>query len=317
MVSSLYDAFIIEEEGLISELVIGQYQHHLLSSPPRVTHVSSGDEALVKLEAGRYDLVITMSKHIGMDPYDFGKKIKNLHPTLPVILLATDPADIALAQQRETEEGIDRVFYWTGDPTLFLAIIKYVEDSINVHSDTVNGNVQVLIMVEDSIRFYSMFLPIIYVEIVQQTRRSLSEDLNELQRLLRRRTRPKILLAQTFEEGVALFEQYRDYVLGIITDVNFKRNGKLDPEAGYKFIQHVRNESKYVRILMQSSDPRNKQKAEAIGAYFLDKNSPTLLEDFEQFLLKHLGFGDFIFRLPKQIKKGQLSNSKKPASSNS
>jgi len=227
IVSSPYDAFIIEEEGLISELVIGQYRHLLLSSPPRVTRVYSGEKALSKLKEKHYDLVITMSKHIGMNPYSFGKKIKKIHPDLPIILLVTDNIDINLALQHDTEKGIDKTFFWTGDSTLFLAIIKYVEDSINVLSDTVNGNVRVLIMVEDSVRYYSMFLPIIYTEVVQQTRRSISEDLNEKQRLLRRRARPKILIAQTFEEGMALYNQYKDSVLGIISDINFKYKGKV------------------------------------------------------------------------------------------
>jgi hypothetical protein len=300
IVSSLYDAFIIEEEGLISELVIGQYRHLLLSSPPRVTRAYSGEKALSTLKEKRYDLVITMSKHIGMDPYNFGKKIKKLHPNLPVILLATDTVDINLAQQKDTEKGIDKTFFWTGDSTLFLAIIKYVEDSINARYDTVNGNVRVLLMLEDSIHHYSMFLPIIYTEIVQQTRRSISEDLNEMQRLLRRRARPKILLARTFEEGMALYKQYKDYILGIITDVNFKYKGKTDPNAGYKFVQQIRKEKKYLPILMQSSETKNRTKADAIGAYFLDKNSPTLVQDFQHFLLNHLGFGDFIFLMPKE-----------------
>jgi len=304
IVSSLYDAFIIEEEGLISELVIGQYRHLLLSSPPRVTRVYSGEKALSRLKENRYDLVITMSKHIGMDPYDFGKKIKKLHPNLPVILLATDTADINLIQQKDNEKGIDKVFFWTGDSTLFLTIIKYVEDRINARYDTVNGNVRVLIMLEDSIHHYSMFLPIIYTEIVQQTRRSLSEDLNEMQRLLRRRARPKILLARTFEEGMALYKQYKEYILGIISDVHFKKNGKMDPNAGYKFVQHIRTDLKYLPILIQSSKSKNRAKADAIGAYFLDKNSPTLVQDFQHFLLNHLGFGDFIFLLPKGRKKG-------------
>jgi len=303
IVSSLYDAFIIEEEGLISELVIGQYQHLLLSSPPRVTRVYSGEKALLKLKESHYDLVITMSKHIGMDPYDFGKKIKKLHPNLPVILLATDTVDINLAQQKSTEKGIDTTFFWTGDSTLFLAAIKYVEDSINARYDTANGNVRILLMLEDSIHHYSMFLPIIYTEIVQQTRRSISEDLNEMQRLLRRRARPKILLAQTFEEGMALYEQYKEYVLGIITDVNFKKKGKADPNAGYKFAKQIKKDSKLIPILMQSSEPKNRTKADAIGAYFLDKNSPSLVQDFQHFLLNHLGFGDFIFLMPKEMKK--------------
>ncbi len=304
LVSSLYDAFIIEEEGLISELVIGQYQHHLLSSPPRVTRVSSGEEALEKAKDGRFDMVITMSKHIGMNPFEFGEKIKEIHPHLPVILLVTDSADIDFIKQEENRRwrSIDKIFYWTGDPTLFLAIIKCVEDYFNAPHDTINGNVRVIILVEDSIQFYSMFLPIIYTEIVQQTRRSLSEDLNEMQRLLKRRMRPKILLAETYEEAVELYEKYKDYILGIITDVEFKRNGEVDSEAGYKFIEYVRSKSKYVRILVESSDQRNREKAESLGASFLYKNSPTLREDFEGFLLQELGFGDFIFRLPSEGK---------------
>ena len=302
IVSSLYDAFIIEEEGLISELVIGQYQHLLLSSPPRVTRVSSGEKALSEIKEKHYDLVITMSKNIGMDPYNFGKKIKKIHPDLPIILLVTDNIDINLALQHDNTKGIDKTFFWTGDSTLFLAIIKYVEDSINVLSDTVNGNVRVLIMVEDSVRYYSMFLPIIYTEVVQQTRRSISEDLNEKQRLLRRRARPKILIAQTFEEGMALYNQYKDSVLGIISDINFKYKGKADPNAGYKFVQQIRKEDKYLPILMQSSEAKNKVKADKAGAYFLDKNSPILVQDFQHFILNHLGFGDFTFLMPKNKK---------------
>ncbi|KYK23646.1 hypothetical protein AYK25_06580 [Thermoplasmatales archaeon SM1-50] len=307
IVSSLYDAFIIEEEGLIAELVIGQYRHHLLSSPPHVTRVETGEEAISRIKEHNFDLVITMSKNIGMNPFDFGKEIKKLNPDLPVVLLAIDAADIDLIQNKENEEGIDKMFFWTGDPTLFLGIIKYTEDKINTKYDTKNGNVRVIIMVEDSIHHYSMLLPIIYTEIVQQTKRSLSEDLNEIQRLLRRRARPKILLAQTYEESIELYNKYKEYILGIITDISFKREGIKDSNAGYKLVQHIRSESKYMPILMQSLDPKNKIKAEAIGAHFLDKNSPTLIQDFHYFVLNHLGFGDFVFLLPKKRSKKKKS----------
>ena len=303
IVSSLYDAFVIEEEGLITELVIGQYHHHLLSSPPRVTRVTTGDEALARVKDCHYDLVITMSKNIGMDPFDFGKKIKKINSDLPVILLATDAADIDHVQKKKSEKGIDKVFYWTGDSTLFLAIIKYVEDRANARYDTKNGNVRVIIMVEDTIRHYSMFLPIIYTELVQQTRRSLSEDLNQMQRLLRRRARPRVLLAQNYEEAVKLYEKYKEYVLGVITDINYKRGGKTDAEAGFKLAKQIKEESKHVPILMQSSDPKNKAKAEAMGSYFLDKNSSTLIQDFHHFVINHLGFGDFVFLRPKKKRK--------------
>ncbi|KON27480.1 hypothetical protein AC481_04695 [miscellaneous Crenarchaeota group archaeon SMTZ-80] len=299
LVSSLYDAFIVEEEGLISEMVIWEYRHLLLSSPPRVTQVTSGEEALSKVKTHQYDLVITMSKNIGMDPFEFGRKVKKECPNLPVIILATDTADLHTCQERVGEVGIDKAFFWSGDMSLFMAIIKYVEDKINAPHDTVNGNVQVIIMLEDSIRDYSMLVPIIYSEIVTQTQRSISEDLNEMQRLLRRRARPKILLAKNFKEGMALYKRYKDYILGIISDAKFNRNGKLDPKAGHDFIQLVKKNNPYIPTMLQSTDPENRTRAEKLGTYFIDKNSPTLLQDFDHFLLKHLGFGDFIFLLPK------------------
>ena len=300
LVSSLYDSFIIQEEGLISELIIGEYQHLLLSQPPCITRVSSGKKALAKLKDHKYDLVITMSKNIGMEPFNFGKKIKNLCPGIPVFLLAIDSDDVNLVKHKDGEIGIDKSFFWNGDPTLFLAIIKYVEDNINASCDTINGDVRVIIMLEDSIQYYSMVLPLIYTEVVKQTQRILSEDLNEMQRLLTRRARPKILLAETFEEGMALYAQYKEYVLGIISDINFKHNGKIDPNAGYEFIQHIKKENRHMPILIQSSLPENRARSEDIGAYFLDKNSPNLVEEFRRFLLNHLGFGDFVFLLPKR-----------------
>jgi len=302
LVSSLYDSFIIQEEGLISELVIGEYQHLLLSHPPHITRVSSGEKALKKLENHEYDLVITLSKNIGMDPFTFGKKIKKLHPGMPVVLLATDSADVHAINQREYKGGIDKSFFWTGNPTLFLAIIKYIEDKKNAFSDSRKGNVRVIIVIEDSIRHYSTILPIILVEVVKQTKRILSEDLNEMQRLLTRRIRPKILLAGTFEEGIEIYKQYKEYVLGIISDVNFKRNGKANKNAGYDFIQYVKREDRHLPSLIQSSQPENRIRAESIGAYFLDKNSLNIVEDLRRFLLNHLGFGDFVFLLPKDEK---------------
>ncbi|MBN2603461.1 MAG: hypothetical protein JXA91_04970 [Candidatus Thermoplasmatota archaeon] len=308
IVSSLYDAFIIEEEGLIAELVIGEYQHLLLSSPPRVTRVSSGEKALSKLQVRRYDLVITMAKNIGMDPFQFGKKIKKIHPDLPVILLATDRADINLFEEENIAAcGIDKIFAWTGDPTIFLAIIKYVEDSINVKYDTVNGNVRVLIMVEDSIYYYSRLLPILLTEVVQQTRRSLSDDLNEMQRLLRRRARPKILLAETYEEAYYYYKKYKEFILGVLSDVSFKQNGQVNPVAGHEFLQMIRNNHPHLPLLMQSSEIKNQTKADELDAYFLNKNSPTLVQDFQHFLLNKLGFGDFVFFLPKSEKQFKKS----------
>ena len=310
LVSSLYDAFIVEEEGLISEMVIGEYRHLLLSSPPRVTHVTSGLEALSKVKTHRYDLVITMSKNIGMNPYLFGKKIKEECSDLPVILLATDTADLHYCQEHVTEEGIDKAFFWYGDTSLFMAIVKYIEDKVNVRYDTINGNVQVIILLEDSIRDYSMLLPVIYSEIVQQIRRSISEDLNEMQRLLRRRARPKILIADNYEEGVNLYNEYKDNILGIISDVKFPKKGKLDRKAGHDFIKYVKEDNPFIPTMLQSTDPENRKRAEDLGVYFIYKNSPTLMKDFDHFLLNHLGFGDFVFLMPtSKHKKGETDKS--------
>jgi len=306
LVSSLYDAFIVEEEGLISEMVIEEYRHLLLSSPPRVTHVTSGKEALSKVKTHNYDLVITMSKNIGTNPFEFGKDIKKECPNLPVVLLATDAADLHFCQDNVNKEGIDKAFFWYGDTSLFMAIVKYVEDNINVKYDTEYGNVQVIIITEDSIRDYSMLLPVIYSELVQQTQRSISEDLNEMQRLLRRRARPKILLTNNFEEGIELYNKYKKSILGVISDVKFFREGKINPKAGHDFIRLIKNDNYFIPTMLQSTDEKNRKRAEEIGAFFINKNSPTLMQDFKHFLIKHFGFGDFTFLLPKkQHKKGE------------
>ncbi|MEA2055509.1 MAG: PEP/pyruvate-binding domain-containing protein [Candidatus Thermoplasmatota archaeon] len=303
LVSSLYDAFIIEEEGLISEMVVGEYQDLLLSSPPRVTRAASGRKALEKIGSHGYDLVITMSKNIGMDPFTFGRKMKQACPGMPVIILATDSADLHVCQDRIHEKGIDRAFFWNGDTRLVLAIVKYVEDKLNVGYDTITADVRTIIVLEDSIRYYSMFLPIIYTEIVKQIQRSLSEDLNEMQRLLRRRARPKILLADSYEEGIELYNKYKENMLGIISDVKFYKDGKLDPKAGHDFIKYVKNDNKNLPTVLQSSDSKNRRRAEDLNSYFIYKNSLTLLQDFDDFLINHLGFGDFVFLKPLKSKK--------------
>ena len=298
LVSSVYDAFIVEEEGLISELVIWEYRHLLLSSPPRVTHVTSGMEAIEKVKSNKYDLVITMSKNIGMDPFNFGRKIKKICKDLPIIIFATDNADLHFCQKNISKIGIDKAFFWYGDTSLFLAIIKYIEDAINAPFDTVKGYVQIILVIEDSIRDYSSLLPVIYSEIVKQTQRSISDDLNEIQRLLRRKARPKIILAKDYEEGVKLYDKYQKNILGIISDVKFPKNGMVNLTAGIDFIRYVKEKNPTVPTLLQSSDSNNRKNAEDIGAYFIDKKSHSLIKDIHDFLLKFLGFGDFVFYKP-------------------
>jgi len=301
LVSSLYDAFIVEQEGLIAELIMGEYRNLYLSSAPNITRVNSGDQALEALESEEFDLVITMSKNIGMDPYEFGKKVKKKNAELPVVLLATESSDLRMCEARQCEFGIDKVFFWTGDPTVFIAIIKHIEDQRNARNDTLNGDVRVIIMVEDSVRYYSKFLPIIYTQLVLQIQRSLSEDLNEMQMQLRRRARPRILLAQTYEQAKELYDEYSEYVLGIISDIQYMKDGKLTDDAGFLFAKYVRKNYVYTPVLLQSTEVKNRSKTKKEGYYFLNKNSQRLIKDFEQFLLKMLGFGDFVFLMPKSL----------------
>ena len=226
LVSSLYDAFILEEDGLLSDQISGEYQEFALSSPPRVSRVSTAKEALEEMSRRRFDMVITMARISDMSPAEFGQKAKEAQPGVRVIMLITEPGDVAHYHKPGEGGPIDKVFYWTGDAALFLAITKYVEDVTNVEADVATGHVRVIIVVEDSPRYYSAFLPLLYTEVMRQKNALLSEGLNESDKTLRRRSRPKILMAETYEEAIALHEKYGRSVLGLITDVDFPVEGK-------------------------------------------------------------------------------------------
>ncbi len=295
LVSSLYDAFTLEEDGGLSEQIFGEYRDLELTSPPRITRVSSANDAFKELSARQYDLIITMTHIIDLDPIEFGKKVKELQPETPVVLLITDIVDLQRYHVQEKHEGIDKVFIWTGDSSLFLAIIKYFEDLINVEQDTKKGIIQVILVIENSSRYYSIFLPLIYKEVMQQTRDLIAQGLNEHEKLLRRRARPKILLAETFEEAIELYEKYSDHIFGIFTDVTFSKDGKSDQNAGFKFVELI---DKEIPVIMQSSHSEHRKKAETLNIPFLDKNSKKLLYDLRKFMKKDLGFGKFVFRMP-------------------
>jgi hypothetical protein len=305
LVSSLYDAFTLEEDGVLSEQLFGEYKDLELTSPPRVIRVSSAKEALKELKERTYDLVITMTHLIDESPAEFGKKIKELQPGIPVVLLVTDVADLQHYHNPELLEGIDRVFFWTGDSRLFLAIVKYFEDRVNVDTDTKKGLVRIILVIEDSSRYYSMFLPLIYTEIMDQTQHLVLQGLNEHEKLLRRRGRPKILLARTYEEAEELYNKYRKYILAIITDVNYPHNGEMEKEAGFKFVEGVDQD---IPILLQSTKTKYHIKADELGFKFLDKNSKNLFRGLRKFIKRDLGFGRFIFSLPDGTEVGQASD---------
>jgi hypothetical protein len=298
LVSSRYDAFLMEEDGSLASRIINEYSGLNLSQPPRVTRTPSAYAALEYLNEKKFDMVIAMPHLDDMDAFSLGIEIKKLKKDLPVILLAHSTRGVYPPPENKDPSGIDKIFIWSGNSDLLLALVKNAEDRLNVDYDTRRASVRVLILVEDSPVYYSSFLPLIYKEVVRQTQAVLEVGLNEEHRLLTMRARPKILLAMTYEEGMALFDRFRPFVFGIISDARIPRHQKLDNEAGLELLSRIRVEIFDLPLLMMSSEPKNREKAEKIPAVFLDKNSTNLLAELHDFFINHLGFGDFVFRLP-------------------
>lgn len=306
LVSSLYDAFIMEEDGSLATRLINEYHGLNLSKPPKITRTSSAPEALSLLKQKSFDMVITMPFLGGMDAFDLGVAIKEIHPDLPVILVAHNLK--STFPEKEDSHGVDKIFLWCCEADLLLAIIKNVEDHQNVAFDTDRAMVRVIIYVEDSPLYRSLFLPLIYNEVVRQTQSVLDESLNERHRLLRMRARPRILTATNYEEALELYRAYKPYVFGVISDARFKRNGEIDSNAGGRFLQKVRADIHDIPLLMVSTEDKNRTLAERIPAVFIDKNSPVIRDELHNFFLNHLGFGDFVFRMPDETAIGHASN---------
>ena len=253
LVSTPYDAFILEEDGSLTSKIIHEYRGLNLSRPPRLTKAASGAEALQKLDERAFDLIITMPNLADMDTVSLVWKIKAVHPTVPVILLAHSPRDIP--DEPDACTAIEDMYVWTGDSNLLMALIKSVEDRINVADDTRLAMVRVLLLVEDSPLYRSFFLPIIYRVVVKQTLSVLEEGLNEEHRLLKMRARPKILVAENYEDGLRLFQQYKPYVFGIITDTRFPMECVKTADAGFRLLSDIRADVPYLPALMLSSEP--------------------------------------------------------------
>jgi len=299
LVSSLYDSFILSEDGQLSELLLGEFLDLNLHHTPDLTRVSTGEEALERLEAGHSFNLIVTSLHPGeMDAGTLALKVREAGHDIPVVLLAYDNRELRNFLRRSDTTCIDRTFLWQGDARILLAMVKYVEDRRNVAHDTEVIGVQSIILIEDNIRFYSSFLPVIYTALVKQSQSVLSEGMNLSQKLLRMRARPKILLCDHFEEAWEYFTRYQDHVLGIISDIQFPYHDVMAPQAGVEFAQKVRMLRPDVPIMLQSSLPRNKILARSVGADFLLKGSPTLLNDLLRFMTKNFAFGDFTFLMP-------------------
>jgi CheY-like chemotaxis protein len=296
LVSSIYDNYLFEEDGRLYEMIREEYKSLNLSFAPELIHVTTGTEALEMLNAeNTFDMIITTMHIEDMHVIKFAQMVRQSGFNIPILLLAYDNRERKDLTTNYDTSIFERIFIWNGEYHLLIAMVKYLEDRINVESYTKNIGVQSIILVEDNVKFYSSYLPLIYTEIFKQSQRLLHEGVNLTHKFLRMRARPKILLCTTYEEAWSYYEKYQEYVLGIILDINFRHHGIKDPEAGIKFARNVRSQHDDIPILLQSSDASFREKAFQIGASFLHKNSPRLLHDLRDFMVNNFGFGDFVF----------------------
>ncbi len=299
LVSSSYDHYVLAEDGHLTELMTNEFTQLNLSHAPRIIHVNSAEEALDLMKKWRFDLIITMMKVGNMTAEEFGKSAKVISPETEVILLTHNSRELASIG---TSDAIDRIFVWSGNTQLMVAIIKLVEDEKNVAHDIRIGNIPVLLLVEDSRRFYSSYLPKLYEEILTQTKKVVGEGLSFKQTVLRLRARTKVLHARTMEEAIAYVESYGRNLIGLITDAGFPAMDRKDFQAGLSLIKRVRERFPNLPVLMQSTEMENKDPAVSLGADFLHKYNPNLLSKLHNFLRYKLGFGDFIFKMPDHSK---------------
>ena len=309
LVSSLYDLYLFEEDGRLYELIRNEYQGFNLSHSPELTRVSSGTEAIaLAKEERRFDLVITTLHIDDMPAIQFAKLVRESGLNIPVVLLAHDNRELKYLLLKGDASVFDKVFIWQGDFRIIIAIIKSFEDRINVDHDTRMVGVQTVLVIEDSVRFYSSILPVIYTEILKQSQRLISEGINLTHKFLRMRARPKILLCLTYEEAWTYFEEYREFTLGIISDVDFPRQGIQDPRAGIDFARAVREQQADIPVLLMSNVQANEKDAQDAGASFVLKDTPMMLNEIRQFMARSFSFGDFVFRTREGAEVGRATD---------
>jgi CheY-like chemotaxis protein len=308
LVSSPYDAFIMEEDGRLAERIIHEYRGLNLTSPPMLTWVSDSMKAMDALTKKKYDLVISMPRMDDIEPLEFGRKIKEKYPDLPFFLLVHNTSPLLLNPKYGNRNLIDKMYVWFGNTDLLLALIKNVEDRMNIQFDTERAWVRVIIMVEDSPRYLSSVLPLLYRQIVIQTQSVIEDSINAEHQMLRMRARPKIVVAENYEEAEELYNTFKPYVLSIFSDARFPRQGHLDNLAGFSLLKSINEDNSDIPLLLLSSEESNRALAEKVPAVFLNKNSTSLHKDIGDFFVQYLGFGDFIFRHPDGSEIGRASN---------
>jgi CheY-like chemotaxis protein len=308
LVSSLYDLYLFEEDGRLYDQIRNEYQGLSLSHPPEIIRVSSGQEAIEQAHEGRFDLIITTLHVEDMSSLTLARRVKEAGLNIPVVLLNYDNQEYLELSTHHDISVFDDVFIWQGDFRIIIAMIKQLEDKLNVEHDTNVAGVQSIILVEDNILYYSKFLPIIYSEVLKQSQRLISEGVNLSHKYLRMRARPKILVCKTYEQAWKYYQYYKEFISGIISDADFQRQGVHDPNAGLEFTRNVKAEFEDIPILLQSALPEIESKANAVGASFLLKDSPTLLNDLRRFIIDNFGFGDFVFRMPDGKEVGRAAD---------
>ncbi|MCK4852639.1 MAG: pyruvate, phosphate dikinase [Bacteroidales bacterium] len=298
LVATLYDAYAIEKEGHFSEYILGEYRQLNQTSMPRVTGVSTYKEALEQLNSKHFDLVILMISSDWHTHIQIGTRVKKDFPYIPIYVLLNNNLEITRFKEHSNHlDIIDRIFVWNGDSKIFSAMILQLEDKVNVENDTNIGMVKVILLVEDSEKYYSRYLPLLYSNVMEHTERIIEDvSSDDLLKVLRMRARPKILLATTYEQAIDIFNQYKEHLLCLITDVKYPRVGAMDEEAGFGLVRQIRKQIRGLPTVIQSSDVQNSHRAFELKSIFINKNSETLIQDIESFIKHHLGFGNFVYK---------------------
>ncbi len=298
LIASPYEAFMMEEDGRVEEQLYFEYVKLNLSSPPRVTQVSSYEKAFEVLREKPFDLVVTMPGNDISETIRRASEVKDLYPDMPIIVLTPFSKEVSRRLADEDLSKIDYVFSWLGNVDLLLGIIKLLEDKMNADNDINTVGVQAIMLVEDSVRFYSSILPYLYKFLLKQSMEFSTEALNEHEQMLRMRGRPKVVLARDYEEAVALYQRYKKNMLGVVTDVSFMRDGKKDSTAGLTLAKYLKEQDPGLPVIIESSEVENELPARRLGSVFLDKNSKTLPQDLGGAIMEKFGFGDFVLRDP-------------------
>lgn len=298
LIANPYDAFMLEDDGRVDEKIFNEYMNLSLRYPPRFTQVSTMEEAQEKLETTTFDLVICMPGTDNNDAFDIARSIKSHYADTPIVVLTPFSHGITKRMQNEDLSIFEYVFCWLGNTDLLLSIIKLIEDKMNLEHDVNEVGVQMILLVEDSIRFYSSVLPNLYKFVLRQSQVFATEALNAHQRTLRMRGRPKIVLARSYEEAMSLYNKYSANMLGVITDARFPREGQVDPQAGIRLIEEIHKRDEYLPLILQSAESENKVEALRLGVSFVDKNSKKMDVDLRETVSDNFGFGDFVFRNP-------------------